>query len=151
MSRPQLRSATVADLTPTQLYAILRLRIDVFVVEQDCPYPELDGRDTEPSTVLVWHEDIDGTVVSTARFLTDIEGGQPVGRIGRIATAPVARGLGLAAELIRHGIAHFDGRPVVLGAQAHLEAYYGRFGFERSGPNYDEDGIPHLPMRRPAG
>lgn len=145
----ELRAAAFSDLTPAQLYAILRLRIDVFVVEQQCAYPEVDGRDHEHLAIHLWHE-TRGEVVSTARLLTEDDRGHRTGRIGRIATAPSVRGRGLAGELIRAGIAHFAGHPVVLGAQAHLEDYYGRFGFRRSGPNYDEDGILHLPMRRDA-
>ncbi len=146
---PTLRSAAFDDLTPRQLYAMLRLRVDVFVVEQDCAYPELDGRDEERGAIHVWHE-LGGEVLSTARLLTEDDRGHRTGRIGRIATAPAARGRGLAGELIEFGIAHFAGHPVMLGAQAHLEAYYAKFGFVRSGPDYDEDGIPHLPMRRDA-
>ena len=71
--------------------------------------------------------------------------------IGRVATAPGHRGAGLAARLIEQGIALCDGVPITLGAQAHLEGWYERFGFRRSGPGYDEDGIPHVPMRREPG
>jgi ElaA protein len=148
-ARPELRSAAFPDLTVAQLYAILRLRVDAFVVEQHCAYPELDGRDTEHGVIHLWHE-LGGEVLSTARLLTEDYDGHRTGRIGRIATAPAARGRGLAAELITRGIEHFAGHPVVLGAQLHLEDYYGRFGFKRSGETYDEDGIPHLPMRRDA-
>lgn len=144
-----LHRAAFAELTPAELYAILRLRVEVFVVEQACAYSELDGRDSEPDAIHLWHE-ADGDVVSTARLLVDGGDGARIGRIGRIATAPAARSRGLAGELITAGLEHFSGLPVVLGAQAHLEGYYGRFGFVRSGPDYDEDGIPHLPMRREA-
>ncbi|MDQ8046378.1 MAG: GNAT family N-acetyltransferase [Solirubrobacteraceae bacterium] len=150
LSPTTLHRAVFADLRPEQLYAILRLRVDVFVVEQECAYPELDGRDAEPDAIHLWHE-AGGEVLSTARLLVDRGGAEVVGRIGRIATAPAARSRGLAGELIAAGLEHFAGLPVILGAQAHLEGYYGRFGFRRSGPDYDEDGIPHLPMRREAG
>ena len=68
--------------------------------------------------------------------------------IGRVATAAGARGRGLAARLIEAGLAGYGHRPLTLGAQAHPEEWYARFGFRRSGPGYVEDGIPHLPMRR---
>ena len=68
----------------------------------------------------------------------------------RVATAAAHRGQGLSARLIESGIALCDGVPITLGAQAHLEGWYERFGFRRSGPGYDEDGIPHVPMRREA-
>jgi predicted GNAT family N-acyltransferase len=119
------------------------LRVDVFVVEQQCPYPELDGRDVEPATVHLWFED-DGQVAATIRVLDD--GGTRA--IGRVATAATHRGRGLAAQLIEAGVALCGDAPITMGAQAHLEGWYGRFGFRRSGPGYVEDGIPHVPMRR---
>src|SRR5688572_15918445 len=140
---PVLRRAHFADLTPFELYGLCRLRVDVFVVEQECPYPELDGRDAEPGTVHVWFEE-DGAVLATIRVLDD--GGTRA--IGRVATAVSARGRGLAARLLEQGIALCEGFPITLGAQAHLESWYERFGFRRSGPGYVEDGIPHVPMRR---
>ena len=140
---PALRRARFAELTPFELYGLCRLRVDVFVVEQECPYPELDGRDTEPTTVHVWFED-DGAVLATIRVLDDGD----TRAIGRVATAAPARGRGLAARLMEEGIALCEGFPVTLGAQAHLEGWYERFGFRRSGPGYVEDGIPHVPMRR---
>jgi ElaA protein len=144
--QPTLRTAHLAELTPVELYGILRLRVDVFVVEQACPYPELDGRDTEPTTQHVWVADDDGTVLSTIRVLHNGEDRA----IGRVATALSARGRGLSARLVEHGIALCEGRTIDIGAQAYLEGWYARFGFRRSGPDYDEDGILHLPMRLPA-
>lgn len=138
-----LRRSGFADLSPFELYALCRLRVDVFVVEQQCPYPELDGRDVEPGTEHLWFEQ-DGAVLATLRVLDD----GPTRAIGRVATAAVARGRGLAARLIEEGIARCGDAPITLGAQAHLEGWYERFGFVRSGPGYVEDGIPHVPMRR---
>jgi ElaA protein len=139
-----LREAPFAELTPFEVYGLCRLRVDVFVVEQACPYPELDGRDLEPDTVHVWYER-DGEVLATIRVLDD--GAEKV--IGRVATAVEARGQGLAAALVRRGIELCAGAPIHLGAQAYLEDWYEQFGFRRSGPGYIEDGIPHVPMRRP--
>ena len=144
---PSLRTARFDELTPAELYGLLRLRVDVFVVEQECPYPELDGRDLEPATVHLWFEGGDG-VVATIRVLDDGD----TRAIGRVATAAAHRGRGLSAQLIEAGIALCEGSPITLGAQAHLEGWYARFGFRTSGPGYVEDGIPHVPMRRePAG
>ena len=140
---PLLRRARFAELTPAELYEILRLRVDVFVVEQACPYPELDGRDTEPGTVHLWFADDTGATLATIRVL---ENGDDRA-IGRVATAEGARGRGLSAALIRHGIELCGGHTIDIGAQAYLESWYERFGFRRSGPDYDEDGILHLPMR----
>lgn len=143
---PTLHESRFAELTPAQLYGLLRLRVDVFIVEQTCPYPELDGRDAEPGTLHLWHADPDGTVLSTIRVLENGENRS----IGRVATAMSARGRGLSAQLIRRGIELCGGRTIDIGAQAYLEAWYERFGFRRSGPDYLEDGIRHLPMRLPA-
>ena len=142
-TEPALRRARFAELTPFELYGLCRLRVDVFVVEQECPYPELDGRDAEPTTVHVWFEE-DGAVLATIRVLDDGD----TRAIGRVATAASARGRGLAARLMEEGIALCGNVPVTLGAQAYLEGWYERFGFRRSGPGYVEDGIPHVPMRR---
>jgi ElaA protein len=143
MSDLRLRQARFAELTPFEVYGLLRLRVDVFVVEQECPYPELDGRDVEPATVHVWLES-DDAIAATIRVLDD--GASRA--IGRVATATAFRGRGLAAELIEEGISLCGDVPITLGAQAHLEGWYERFGFRRSGPGYVEDGIPHVPMRR---
>ena len=143
MSEPNLRRARLEELTPFEVYGLCRLRVDVFVVEQECPYPELDGRDLEPATVHLWFES-GGEIAATIRVLDD--GGSRA--IGRVATAAAFRGQGLAARLIEEGIALCGDLPITLGAQAHLEGWYERFGFCRSGPGYVEDGIPHVPMRR---
>ena len=140
---PRLRRARFADLTPFELYALCRLRVDVFVVEQQCPYPELDGRDVEPATEHLWLEE-GGAVLATIRVLDD----GATRAIGRVATATGARGRGLAARLIEEAIAGYGDGALTVGAQAHLAEWYARFGFRRSGPGYVEDGIPHLPMRR---
>src|SRR3954452_17962156 len=101
-----LRRSRFAGLTPFEVYGLCRLRVDVFVVEQECPYPELDGRDTEPTTVHVWLES-DGQVAATIRVLDD--GASKA--IGRVATAAVFRGRGLAARLMAEGFALCEGLP----------------------------------------
>jgi predicted GNAT family N-acyltransferase len=140
---PVLRRASPADLTVAEVYGLCRLRVDVFVVEQACPYPELDGRDLEPATEHLWF-DVDGVPVATLRVLDD--GAERA--IGRVATAVGWRGRGLAARLMEAALARYGDGPLHLGAQAYLEGWYERFGFRRSGPGYVEDGIPHVPMRR---
>lgn len=124
------------------LHAILALRCAVFVVEQGCPYLDVDGRD--PAATHHWVEEEDGAVLAYLRVLPDPQGA----RIGRVVTAPVARGRGLAARLMEIALAEAPG-VVVLDAQAHLAGWYTGFGFARSGPEFMEDGIPHVPMRRP--
>lgn len=145
MTEPELRVASFADLTTDQLYAVLRLRVDVFVVEQDCAYPELDGRDDEPTTQHLW-VDVDGQLAAYVRVLE----GEGHAVIGRVVTAPGHRGHGYAAQLIHLALDRIGNRRTRIGAQAQLEQWYAQFGFERSGPDYDEDGIRHLPMVREA-
>lgn len=139
-----VRAARFADLTVGQLYGILRLRSEVFVVEQVCVYLDPDGRDAEPTTWHLWAEE-EGLVVATGRLLDDGDRGW---RIGRVATARAARGRGLAAAVVRRAIGLADdGRPVVLDAQSHLVEWYAGLGFVPAGPEFVEDGIPHTPMR----
>ena len=145
MTEPRVRVASFADLTTAQLYAVLRLRVNVFVVEQECAYPELDGRDDEPTTEHLW-VDVDGEVAAYVRVLDDGD----LARIGRVVTAPGHRGHGYAARLITRALERIGHRRTEIGAQVQLEQWYARFGFERCGPDYDEDGIMHLPMIREA-
>ena len=142
--------AHVRAIDPLTLYAILRLRVEVFVVEQACAYPELDGRDLEPRAELFWVTD-GPEVLATLRMLRDADGAL---RIGRVATAPTARSRGVASTLMLEALqcrAELDpAAPVVLDAQSHLAGWYARFGFHIVGQQFEEDGIPHVPMRRGA-
>jgi ElaA protein len=139
-----LRVARFDELDPATLYAILRLRVDVFVVEQKASYPELDGRDTEPATVHLWLED-GGAPVAYLRVLRDGE----EARIGRVCTAASHRGTGLAARLMRAALDTLEPEtPCVLDAQTQALGLYARFGFRISGDTYLDDGIEHVPMRR---
>jgi ElaA protein len=141
----ELHVASFADLDTRTLYDLLRLRVDVFVVEQKCAYPELDGRDTEPETRHVWLSR-DGAPVAYLRIL-----GNPGGaaRIGRVVVAAAERGTGAAGRLMAAALAEIGDRPSVLHAQAHLVRFYERYGYAVTGPEYLEDGIPHVPMARP--
>lgn len=138
-----LREAGFAELDAATLYALLRLRVDVFVVEQRCPYPELDGRDPEPATRHLWLER-DGAPVAYLRVLAEPDG---AARIGRVVVAPGARGAGLAGRLLTAALAMVGERECRLDAQAPLVGLYARFGFTATGPEHLEDGIPHVPMR----
>ena len=131
------------DVDPLMLHDLVRLRVDVFVVEQACAYPELDGRDVEPGTLHLWTADAAGPT-SYLRLLREPEGGR---RIGRVATRVDVRGRGLARHLLSAALAQCRGESVVLAAQSHLTGVYAAFGFEPSGPEFVEDGIAHLPMR----
>jgi ElaA protein len=129
------------DLSPTTAYRLLQLRSLVFVVEQDCVYLDPDGRDLEPDARHYWAGDVDAAL----RLLTEPDGSR---RIGRVVTHPDARGRGLAAALVTAAVADAGDGPIVLDAQSHLTAWYEEFGFVVDGPSFEEDGIPHTPMRR---
>ena len=133
-------------LTAEQLYAVLRLRVDVFVVEQECPYPELDGRDLVPSTRHLWLDGPDG-VGSYLRVLEEPAGAQ---RIGRVVTARAARGEGLAAQLMKTALDHAGDADCVLDSQTYAKGLYAKFGFLPEGDEFLEDGIPHITMWRRA-
>ena len=140
-----VRSARFAELRPDALYGILRLRSEVFVVEQDCVYLDADGRDTEPTCVHFWIED-GGEVVACARLLHGPDGGS---QIGRVVTRASHRRRDLGAQLMHAALAVAP-RPVVLHAQSHLQPWYAGFGFVREGDEFLEDGIPHVLMVRRA-
>lgn len=142
-SEPPVNDAPLRELDAATLYRILALRAEVFVVEQDCVYSDLDGRDLEPSARQLWIER-DGAVLATLRLLVDADG---TARIGRVATTAEARGAGLAAHLMQRALSLAGDREVTLNAQTYLLEWYSRFGFVRAGADYDEDGIPHVPMR----
>ncbi len=141
----ELRSASFRDLDTVSLYAILKLRADVFVVEQECAYGDLDGRDDEPGTRHLWFSR-NGEIRAYVRILDDGD----VQRIGRVVTAKSARGAGLAGRLMTEALTVVGHRPSVLDAQAYLVKFYAGFGYEQTAPEYLEDGIPHIPMRRSA-
>ncbi|MEV4384778.1 GNAT family N-acetyltransferase [Micromonospora sp. NPDC049580] len=140
----EIRAASFADLDARTFHDLLKLRIDVFVVEQNCPYPELDGRDVEPGTRHLWLTD-GGAPLAYLRILADPDG---AARIGRVVVAPQARGGGQAGRLMTAALDLVGNRPCVLEAQSHLVDFYARYGFAVSGPEYVEDDIPHTPMRR---
>jgi ElaA protein len=136
-----------ADLDTLTLYALLKLRVDVFVVEQACAYPELDGRDCEPGTRHLWVTGADAAQpLAYLRVLTEPNGDM---RIGRVVTAPAARGGGLARRLVEVALSVDPSVNTVLNAQSHLVDFYTKLGFTPSGPEFLDDGIPHVPMRRP--
>ena len=145
---PDIRRARFDELDALTLYRILRLREAVFAIEQDCVYADLDGRDCEPRTEHLW---VDGrpeapTVAACVRLLVQPDGSR---KLGRVATASAERGRGLAASLIDAALGLVpDGTPTVLDAQVRLAPWYSRWGFERAGADFDEDGIRHTPMRR---
>jgi len=135
------------DLAPRTLYELLRRRVDVFVVEQHCAYAELDGRDLEPRTRHFWlGGDGDPEPVLGCLRLLEEPGGRF--RIGRLCTAPAARGRGLGRRLVEAALTEVGEAECLLDAQEHLASFYRGFGFGVVGPAYDWDGVAHVPMRR---
>ncbi len=142
MSALTIHDVAFAQLDTAAFHDILRLRIDVFVVEQECPYRELDGHDSDPTTRHIWTADDRGPS-AYLRLLPQDDGS----RIGRVVTRVDARGAGLAKRLMDHALVRSDG-PWVLDAQSHLREWYEALEFVVTGPEFVEDGIAHLPMRR---
>jgi ElaA protein len=139
------------ELQLDDLHDALALRARVFVVEQRCAYLDPDGLDRASAHLL--GRDARGGLQA---YLRVVDPGAKYAEpsIGRVITAPDARGTGLGRTLLAEGIARcraaWPGQAIRIGAQAHLQAFYGGFGFVAEGAPYDEDGIPHIEMRLPA-
>lgn len=139
------------DLNLYALYDILALRNQVFVVEQNCPYQDIDGQDLVDSHrhVAAYHQ---GKMVAYARLLAPKTAKDSV-KIGRVIVAPSARGQHVGHLLMEHVLVvcsrHWAEKPLFLSAQAHLQHFYGSFGFTACSEVYDEDGIPHIDMQSP--
>jgi len=134
------------DLTPEILYELLKLRQDVFVVEQNCPYEDIDNLDQNALHLLTFY---DKTVVACCRILTG-HTDPSISAIGRIVVHPSQRGKGLGKDLIAKALDLIKSRGhdgAVIEAQAHLESYYNSIGFLKSSEPYDLDGIPHKKMK----
>ena len=137
--------APFAELDLRTAYRLFALRESVFVVEQECAYQELDGRDLEPGTRHLWTE-VDGEPVGYLRILDDGDHA----RIGRVLVVRGHRGTGLSGTLMRAALDVVGDRPSVLDAQAPLASWYAGFGYEVTGPEFLDDGILHVPMARGA-
>ncbi|CAH0524523.1 GNAT family N-acetyltransferase [Vibrio hippocampi] len=137
------------QLSTTELYQLLKLRVDVFVVEQNCPYPELDNNDDKPGVHHLLGYD-GRTLVACARLLPKGITYQQVS-IGRVATSHSRRGEGLGHLLIQTATEEcqklWPNEEIKIGAQFHLQDYYGRHGFIACSEEYLEDDIPHIDMK----
>ncbi len=147
---PALRRSWGKDLDAATLYELLRLRVEVFVVEQSCPYPELDGADLRAQTRHFWLEGADREALATLRLMEENPQGRTVFRIGRVCTRAGERGRGHAARLMEAALADVGEYPCRISAQTYLVDMYARHGFVADGQEYSEDGIPHTPMLRAA-
>ena len=134
------------ELSVEELYAILKLRVNVFVVEQNCPYPELDDRDQE--AVHVWLEDMNG-IHAYLRIMDRGVESEHVS-IGRVIAAERHKGLGtrILSEGVRIAKDMFQADTVCLEAQVYAIPFYQSLGFEVVSEEFLEDGIPHVKMIR---
>ena len=137
------------ELDVHTLYQLLKLRVDVFVVEQTCPYPELDNKDTLPSTRHVYLKEQD-SIGAYARCLAPGVSFDQGAAIGRVAVGLGSRGHGYARLIMKEAIATcrqlWPGKPVMVSAQVYLVGFYQSLGFQMLGESYEEDGIPHQDM-----
>jgi ElaA protein len=136
------------DLSPLELYTILQLRNEVFVVEQNCVFQDADNKDIYCHHVMGMDK---GKLVAYSRIVPPgISYTEP--SIGRIVTSPLARSNGSGKALMEKSIGHlihlFGNQPIRIGAQVYLLRFYNGFGFEQSGDIYMEDGIEHVEMLR---
>jgi ElaA protein len=136
------------QLTPAELYEILALRQEVFVVEQNCPYLDCDGKDLH-----AWHlmgRDEAGKLICYTRLLPEGLSYEGYTSIGRVVSSPLARGTGAGKILMERSIDMcyhlFGPQPIKIGAQSYLLKFYESFGFQSTGEEYLEDGIPHTKM-----
>lgn len=133
-------------ISNTQLHDLLKLRSDVFVVEQQCIYPDLDGQDIGAEHIM-GHNEAE-RLVAYARILPAVNSDPP--RIGRVVVCPEHRGKGLGHAIMRFVLgklmADNGSCNSMLSAQCHLESFYATHGYERCGPDHDLDGIPHVDM-----
>ena len=148
MMKPHVKK--FQELTPDELYGIMKLRVDVFVCEQKCLAPELDGKD--PEAVHVWFSDDDG-VQAYLRVLAPGAEHDEYPAIGRVLTSKKKRGTGLGGKLLSEGIRVtkeiYGDVPIYLEAQVYAAGYYAKQGFQIVSEEFILDGIPHYKMIRP--
>ncbi|MFK7756210.1 MAG: GNAT family N-acetyltransferase [Flavobacteriales bacterium] len=138
-----------SELNTTELYELIKLRIDVFVVEQDCPYSDLDGKDY--GATHLWYASDDGVIMAYARILKPGVSYDEAA-IGRVIVAEDFRLYKLGSKLMKDAIDHIStdkNQAIRLSAQKHLEQFYENLSFKSTGKEYLEDGIPHVEMLRP--
>jgi ElaA protein len=141
------------DLTPAELYEIMALRQEVFIVEQNCPYLDCDGKDQASWHLMGRNET--GKLIVYTRLLPKGLAYPEYPSIGRVVSSPSARGTGAGKELMVKSIEMtrhlFGDTTIKIGAQSYLLRFYESFGFRSTGEEYLEDGIPHTKMTLDAG
>ncbi|MEG0761405.1 ElaA protein [Chryseobacterium piscicola] len=136
------------EITTAELYEIIKARVDVFVVEQDCPYPDLDGYDQQ--AIHLWAEQENNVLAYCRIFDKGIKYNET--SIGRVLTSEKGRGKNLGKQLIQYALETIENRfktlEVRISAQDYLLKFYSGFGFQDTGKKYLEDNIPHTEMFR---
>ncbi len=150
-SEVEFRCLSFEELDIHTLYAVLKLRQEVFCVEQDCAYQDLDDKDQLACHILGFKG---GQLIATTRLLMPGESYPQACSIGRVVTSADVRGKGLGQALMRYSIEQaelrFPNHPIQISAQQYLTKFYQSFGFAQQGEGYLEDGIPHIGMHRAA-
>lgn len=140
---------TFKDITPLELYAVLRLRSEVFVVEQNCVFLDMDNKDQFSYHLMGWD---DTTLAASTRLIAPGKVYEQMS-IGRVVTSPLYRGSGIGRELMEVSIEKcyelFGKGPIKIGAQLYLKKFYESLGFEQTGDMYLEDDIEHVEMIKP--
>jgi len=153
------RLAHFDDLSPREVHDIYRARIEVFVLEQNCPFQDVDGADPDcwhllgrsPSPLGEGRGEGSELVAYSRLVPAGVKFAEP--SIGRVLTTAAARGTGAGRKLMAESLVHaaklWPGQAIRIGAQARLEKFYNEFGFAKASDVYIEDGIPHIEMIRP--
>lgn len=140
---------TFSELSNEELYKILQTRNEVFVVEQNCPYQDCDGKDLKAHHFSAWD---DGELLAYTRLLAKGVSYDTGASIGRVLTSPKARGQKLGKELMQKSIEKiydlYGRTPIIIGAQLYLKRFYESFSFVQQGNMYLEDNIPHIMMEK---
>ena len=150
MTKISFQCLAFEQLNIHQLYRIMALRQEVFIVEQNCPYQDADGKDQKAFHLLGLDEN--GVCIAYARLMPRGLSYEDYTAIGRVLTAPQARGLGLGKKLLTFALnwmnKNFAAIPIKISAQCYLIRFYEEFGFQTIGESYLEDNIPHIAMIR---
>ena len=139
------------QLSGDEVAAMFQLRQGVFIIEQDCPYPDIDGKDPEAIHLLGW---VDGQLVATLRLFPRFEAYHGHCSVGRVCTHGDFRRYGVGRELMSVAMGyidqHYPQQQTQIGAQIYLKRFYESYGFRQCSESYDEDGIEHIHMLRDA-
>lgn len=148
MDTPAIICKHFNELTTTELYDIFKLRIEVFCVEQNCPYQDADGKDQQSHHLICYNSN--NQLIAYSRLLPEGLSYPGYASIGRVVTSPLVRKTGIGKLLMKESLEQvkkiFGNIPVKIGAQTYLLKFYESFGFKSTGKEYLEDGIPHTKM-----